>query len=124
MRRRTIAALALGVLAIACATGAIGETSETRRPPADLPTRIDAATPDGDAEIAGIVRDGVTIGCACLDARAPEGAAVARELELPGGSDTLTVHHGRGERSYAIDLPARRKLRIMARIGDRPPIIT
>jgi hypothetical protein len=29
-----------------------------------------------------------------------------------------------GERSYAVDLPAGRKLRIKARIGDRPPIIT
>ncbi|MCA9662311.1 MAG: carboxypeptidase regulatory-like domain-containing protein [Myxococcales bacterium] len=136
MNRRTIAALGLGALAVACATGAIGDAPDVRRPPAELPTRIDAATPGGDAEIGGIVRDEgdellggawVTIGCACLEAPlelASDGGGAFRARGLPPGSYTITVRHGRGERSYMVDLPAGRRFRLKARISDRPTIIT
>lgn len=137
MDRRTLAALGLGALAIACATGAVGGGPSA--PPRAEPLEIEALPPTSDGSvIQGVVLNEetgdaavdaiVVVTCDCLDGGMREvrtnGAGLYSLRALPSGTYDVQVLYGSSNVIRTIDLAERVKARLNFRVHDRPIIVT
>ncbi|MEZ4384877.1 MAG: carboxypeptidase-like regulatory domain-containing protein [Nannocystaceae bacterium] len=137
MDRRTLAALSLGALAIACATGAVGGG-----PPATSradPLAIEALPPTSDGSvIQGVVVNQetgeaaadaiVVVTCDCLEGGMRElrtnDAGLYSLRALPPGTYDVQVFYRHADVSRTIDLAERVKARLNFRVHVRPTIVT
>jgi hypothetical protein len=131
MDRRTIPSLALGLLAVACATGAFDK-------PAQDPTRHTEALPEGSARavIQGVVKDRetgdplqgalVVLQCECL-AGSREAETNVNGLykfgDLPSGEYTAQVLYGQADQSTVVPLKTGTRVRVDFRLNPRREFI-
>jgi hypothetical protein len=137
MDRRTLAALSLGALAIACATGAVGggPPATSRADPLEteaLPPTSDGSViqgvvvnqETGDAAVDAIV----VVTCDCLEGGMRElrtnSAGIYSARDLPPGTYDVQVLFGSANIVRTIDLGERVKARLNFRVVDRPIIVT